>query len=585
VVIFIDKDAESASDLQALAKSLSAVGRGVVLVRVIERSRDDMRDARGVYLMPSEISEPELLALGAHLREFAERHSLAQMPGDAEWRAYHQGLNQIARYSPTIAASDLEEIPHLFLIGIYPFVSERITDVNSLEQYYFQKWDRLESANVKSIIHTIAAAGVFNLSIPYNALRRHAQLDLSELESPGSNVHRTIETFIEWRNQGTNLEGRYLRIRHPIIGGLLCRAIDPVEGAVPFRPILGILSRLTTKADDLWFAETLVFRIGQNFRANSSAFSLESDTPMQKAARASFDAIPRSLKEISRPIAHHEARYHIHIIHACIDGLERPQSTTLTPEQIWRSMPVPVRDVGAFAYAVCERSSGGVIVQTTLSQLSGPLPADKPCVLDGEGRRLSEVAAIIGERSGTDSLAVIYNFIEDRTQDLTLEYDPEPNMDVFYPAIQMLFDKCAKTPDSLAFLRFCTRGFSIFEDDYELFDRPQELNLIDRDWTERFCHRLAHAWRFSDRPIYAQHILQWLQQFERSGFGVEARQLLVYLYRYGYVTERKIAAGLVDGFRALSAQLGSAPIGVAFQAPGKSESRIAYKLRPGIWIV
>src|SRR5208283_5680933 len=74
---------------------------------------------------------------------------------------------------------------------------------------------------------------------------------------------------------------------------------------------------------------------------------------------------------------------------------------------------VPVRDVGAFAYAVCERSSGGVIVQTTLSQLSGPLPADKPCVLDGEGRRLSEVAAIIGERSGTDSLAVIYNFIED----------------------------------------------------------------------------------------------------------------------------------------------------------------------------
>ena len=242
VVIFIDKDAESATDPKALAKSLSTVGREVVLVRVSERSRDEMRDARGVYLMPSDVSEPELLALGAHLRKLTEQHSLAPVPGDAEWRAYHQGLNQIARYSPTKGGIEVEEVPQLFLIGIYPFVSDRIPDVNSLEQYYFQKWDCVERANIKSIIHTIAAAGVFNLSIPYNALRRHADLDLSELEKPGSDVHRTIETFIDWRNQGTNLGGWYLRIRHPLVGRLLCRAIDPVEGEVPFRPILGIFA-------------------------------------------------------------------------------------------------------------------------------------------------------------------------------------------------------------------------------------------------------------------------------------------------------------------------------------------------------
>lgn len=333
VVVFIDKDAESASDTKMLAKSLSTVGREIVLVRVLERSRDEMNAARGVYLLPSEISEAELLALGAHLRKFAERHSLSPLPGDAEWRAYHEGLNQVARYSPG-GSTDVEEVPHLFLIGIYPFVSERVADVNSLEQYYFQRWDRIQSQNVRSLIHTVAAAGVFNLSVPYNALRRHKDLDISELETPSSEVHRTIDAFVEWRALGTNLAGWYLRIRHPLVGRLLCRAIDPVEGEVPFRPMLGILSQLTTKSDDLWFAENLVVRTGQNFRTSSPAFSLESDTPVQKAARAIFDAIPAALKEASRPISHHEARYHIHIIHACLAALERPQSTTLPPNQI-----------------------------------------------------------------------------------------------------------------------------------------------------------------------------------------------------------------------------------------------------------
>ncbi len=147
-----------------------------------------------------------------------------------EWLAYHQGLNQISRYSPGPQRTVMENLPHLFLIGIHPFISERIKDINSLEQYYFQRWDSISSANVKAIVHSIAAAGAFTLSVPYNALRRHTELDLSELETPHSKTHRTIETFIEWRHEGTNLQNWYLRVRHPLVAFLLCRSIDRRRG-------------------------------------------------------------------------------------------------------------------------------------------------------------------------------------------------------------------------------------------------------------------------------------------------------------------------------------------------------------------
>ena len=97
---------------------------------------------------------------------------------------------------------------------------------------------------------------------------------------------------------------------------------------------------------------------------------------------------------------------------------------------------VPIGDVGALARAICEqRSSGGSIVQATVSQLSGPLPADKACVLDAEGRSLSEATAFIGQRSETRFFAVLYNFIEDGIQSPLLEYNPETSTDILYPAI------------------------------------------------------------------------------------------------------------------------------------------------------
>jgi hypothetical protein len=125
-----------------------------------------------------------------------------------------------------------------------------------------------------------------------------------------------------------------LRIRHPIIGRLLSRTIDPLEGDVPYKPLIQILRKLTTKDDDLWFAGSLVSHVGKYFKRRAQGFSLETDTPMQRAARGIFSAIPRILKETNRALMHHEARYHMHVLHACIDALAHLHTTTLKKDEI-----------------------------------------------------------------------------------------------------------------------------------------------------------------------------------------------------------------------------------------------------------
>jgi tetratricopeptide (TPR) repeat protein len=77
-----------------------------------------------------------------------------------------------------------------------------------------------------------------------------------------------------------------------------------------------------------------VARAGKSFKRFAPGFTLESDTPLQRAARAFFGAIPGLIKETSRVIRHHEARYHMHVIHACGKALDQPQTTTLTKDQV-----------------------------------------------------------------------------------------------------------------------------------------------------------------------------------------------------------------------------------------------------------
>jgi DNA-dependent RNA polymerase auxiliary subunit epsilon len=331
VCLVLDTDAETSFRSVSLARQLSGLGRRVVLIRALEKTKKELSEAKNVYTLPAEVSEAELIALGKHLGDFCSQRQLVTIPTEGEWRAYYEGMNRLYQFpSPLYDAEEEISIPPLFLIGIYPFIKEHISDQNSLEQYYYQKWQDLSNP-IQEIVKVLAAAMAYGIGIPYDTLRRHPLLDLSELEKSDKENQRKIDTFIDWKPWSGNWR---LRIRHPAMGRLLSAMIDPYEGEAPYSALLPLLERLTTKEEDRWFAEMLAFRLGQYFKTGSPQFSIETDTSIQRAARIIFNTIPRELKDVSRIIRHHEGRYHLHILHACAEVLDHPNLTTLPREVV-----------------------------------------------------------------------------------------------------------------------------------------------------------------------------------------------------------------------------------------------------------
>jgi hypothetical protein len=94
-VIFLDKDVDEQVEPNRLARALAGLGREVLLIRAFERSRDEISRAKDVLCLRADVSENDMLAIGAHLRQFARRNGLAPVPTDDEWRAYHRGLNRV----------------------------------------------------------------------------------------------------------------------------------------------------------------------------------------------------------------------------------------------------------------------------------------------------------------------------------------------------------------------------------------------------------------------------------------------------------------------------------------------------------
>lgn len=334
VVILLDKDVEEEREPQRLVRVLAGLGRSAILVRTYERSGEEIERASNVISLTADINETEMLAIGSHLRRYCISHSLSPVPSDSEWRAYHAGLTHMLQRRE--GETEKEEVPYLFLVGLHAFVSERIRDINSLEQYYFHRWEQLETESLKSLVQILAAAGVYNITIPYDSLRRVQEVDLAQIETTKGSIHRILDVFVRWHDRSRSTRTWHLRIRHPIVGRLLSRSISPLEGDWPYSCLLPLLKVLTTKPEDMWFAEELVTRVGKSFKRRAARFSLESDTPTQRAARAVFNALPKIVKDASRVITHHEARYHMHVVHACLDALEQPDKTRLQSSAIHR---------------------------------------------------------------------------------------------------------------------------------------------------------------------------------------------------------------------------------------------------------
>lgn len=332
--IVVDTDGESIPGSFGFPRMLQALGRKILLIRALERSKDEIENEDQFNALFADVDIADIMKIGSHLRKVCMKFELEAIPNDNEWKAFYEGLGRLTKFKGSPQNGSFIYTQPLFLIGIYPFLKERVSDENSLEQYYYAKWKSLKNEDLKTIIRMLSTIGVYGFSIPYDTLRRHNLLDAIALQSLDKSEERIADMFIKWSQYGHLTQNWHLHMRHPAIGMLLSRAIDPSEGDFPFSAIVPLLKSLSTKEEDLWLAGGLSYRIGQHFKRRSGQFSLDVDTAAQRAARSLFSAIPEAVKSLSRTVRHHQGRYHLHILRACHECITNPHLTTLKPEDV-----------------------------------------------------------------------------------------------------------------------------------------------------------------------------------------------------------------------------------------------------------
>ncbi len=332
--IIIDTDGEAIPGAFGFPRMLQALGRKILLIRAMERTKDEIDKENQFNALFADVELTEIMKLGSHLRKVCKEYSLESIPGDNEWRAFYEGIGRLKKFGGSSYPERMIYTQPLFLIGIYPFLKERVSDENTLEQYYYSKWDKLESKDLKTVIRILSSVGVYGFSVPYDTLRRHNLLDVIGLQSLNKSDERIADIFIKWSQHGHMTQNWYLHMRHPAIGMLLSRAIDPSEGDFPYSAIIPLLKSLSNKEEDLWLAGGLAYRLGQHFKRRSGQFSLDVDTAAQRAARSIFSAIPESVKALSRTVRHHQGRYHLHILRACHECIITPYLTTLKIDDV-----------------------------------------------------------------------------------------------------------------------------------------------------------------------------------------------------------------------------------------------------------
>ena len=371
VCLVLDVDAELPARFGKLIRGLLGdLHRKVVIVRALRRSESEITEARGVLQLPAETNEEELLALGRHLRTFCQHHRLQAIPGDAEWRAFYESFGRVQTHR-TLSVDHAIETPPLFLIGLYPFVKERVRDERSLEQYLYRRWTEIDDEGGRKLVEVLATAGAHGIAVPFESLMRDDNFDIALFGRLNKTDQRLVDFFCRWLKFGWQKQNWALYIRHPALGALLTRMLRTTEGDSPYTALLPVLRLLVGTEADRWFVEQLVYVLGRRFRSQSAAFSLEIDTAVQRASRAIFAAIPDALYNSSRTLCHHHARFHVHVLHACVKAMENRNSTRL-PEHV-----VDVLAEGALneATALLERARGVSDAREKLSNVINTLAA------------------------------------------------------------------------------------------------------------------------------------------------------------------------------------------------------------------
>jgi hypothetical protein len=245
------------------------------------------------------------------------------------------------------------------------------------------------------------------------------------------------------------------------------------------------------------------------------------------------------------------------------------------------SILLPDADILSLARAVCRQHRPDL---EDIPEFRWPweqelvgLPA---VVLNAGGRRLQDCVTKIGADEYPEVLVII-NFDDDAVEFPRLLYDPRGQSDLVSDALNLLFLRCGKQSSALARVRFEENGFDALRG-FDLFDDPTSPDWSDSDILELYYHRISRLWTYRGYPVAAEKIRNWVSQFASAGFSEEAHHLLTYLQQYGFVTETSVVEGLVKQFLSVDTSGVSNVVAVSIQKPGKSEQKLAYRLKPFI---
>src|SRR5205807_998466 len=150
----------------------------------------------------------------------------------------------------------------LFLIGLYPFVKERVRDEHSLERYLYRRWEELKDAGARKLVEILAAAAAYGVAVPFESLARDPELELAIYGRVSSDDQRLLDFFFRWIRFGWQKQNWALHVRHPAFGILLTHMLHPGEDNAPYTPLVPVLSQLSGTESDRWLAEQIVEVLG-----------------------------------------------------------------------------------------------------------------------------------------------------------------------------------------------------------------------------------------------------------------------------------------------------------------------------------
>nr|VFK55421.1 MAG: hypothetical protein BECKTUN1418D_GA0071000_10327 [Candidatus Kentron sp. TUN] len=204
-------------------------------------------------------------------------------------------------------------------------------------------------------------------------------------------------------------------------------------------------------------------------------------------------------------------------------------------------------------------------------------------VIDAERRKTSEIVELISGKVAQNITIVIVDHSDNDTKGLhELRFIVGEERKLMEISVRKLFREVNVEYDPLATVRFLQRGFEKLNNDFDLFEDSPAIDQNADHFMEEFCHTISESWRYDDQPVDGNHVYKWFNQFKEADFSDEAREVLKYLKRKGFVTRRAIVANLISLFNDLKENLDSEPVVVSIQPIGKSESFLAYSLRPQI---